>query len=455
MILVVQASLVSGVHAGLGRNVSAEKHMQQVLTKALSFDLTRLTNTRSTPPTAHAHSAAPTSEAANATNGVALSVACATATAAPEEEVVFVLDAAKRVVVHKLTNPAHAFCACTCETAVQRKTCVHQVAWLLSEFPFGDPTHRVILRLLGTRFGFDGGCSMESIKAVTSALQTLAAERWAHPTTSAPANHTSQRQGDPSLAAEAGTGNAIGCGSSGRNSGGSAELEAPVVPGPRAIDNHVQRMRQALERQIACLRSADPNLHANMMTQQESGLLHLEDAMVRAAGATFSRRSNFQMSGDGCFARKKGVLERSMAKKRKQPVPSPPQPQNFAQSRRDDSQHMSKALANGRGVQQAIEHVAAALDTSCKENTAIRPALSHNSSGCLVARNLTARNCNAPAASAQNTTLFKPAQELFGHRRMQQQQAARLQGATHAGTGGRDCAQSPFQCLSDHGNLPK
>jgi hypothetical protein len=93
-------------------------------------------------------------------------------------------------------------------------------------------------------------------------------------------------------------------------------------------------------------------------------------------------------------------------------------------------------LVEVQSVQQAIEHVAAALDTSCKENTAIRPALSHNSSGCLVARNLTARNCNAPTASAQNTTLLKPAQELFAHRRMQQQQAARLQGGTHAGAGG-------------------
>jgi hypothetical protein len=51
----------------------------------------------------------------------------------------------------------------------------HQVAWLLSEFPFGDPTHRVILRILGMRFNFDGGCSMESITAVISALHTLAA----------------------------------------------------------------------------------------------------------------------------------------------------------------------------------------------------------------------------------------------------------------------------------------
>jgi hypothetical protein len=108
-------------------------------------------------------------------------------------------------------------------------------------------------------------------------------------------------------------------------------------------------MRQALERKIACLRSADPNLQANMITQQESGQLHLEYAMQRAACATFSRRRNFQSSGDRCFARKKGVLERSIAQKRKQPVPLWPQQQNFALSRRDDSQHSSKALANGRG----------------------------------------------------------------------------------------------------------
>jgi hypothetical protein len=200
--------------------------MQQVLTKALSFDLTRLTNTTATPPAAHAHSTATTAEAANAAHDVALPPARATAAEASEEQVVYVFNAAKRVVVHTLTNPAHAFCACTCETAVQRKTCAHQVAWLLSEFPFGHPTHRVILRMLVTRFGFDGGCSMESITAVTSALHTLAAERWAHPTF-APGNDT----GDPSFSSRAGAGNAIGCGSTGCSSGGSAELEAAVVPG--------------------------------------------------------------------------------------------------------------------------------------------------------------------------------------------------------------------------------
>jgi hypothetical protein len=38
---------------------------------------------------------------------------------------------------------------------------------------------------------------MESITAATSTLHTLAAERWAHPTTFAPVNDT----GDPSFAA--------------------------------------------------------------------------------------------------------------------------------------------------------------------------------------------------------------------------------------------------------------
>jgi hypothetical protein len=70
-------------------------------------------------------------------------------------QVVYVLDAVNQVAVHTLTYPAHACCACTCEAAVQRKICVDQVAWLLLEFPSGDPAHRVILGLLGTRFGFE------------------------------------------------------------------------------------------------------------------------------------------------------------------------------------------------------------------------------------------------------------------------------------------------------------
>jgi hypothetical protein len=74
---------------------------------------------------------------------------------------------------------------------------VHKVAWLLSEVPFGVPTHRACWE----SFGFDGGSGMESITTVTRALQTLAAEHWAHPITFAPAISDTN---DPSVAAETG-----------------------------------------------------------------------------------------------------------------------------------------------------------------------------------------------------------------------------------------------------------
>jgi hypothetical protein len=140
------------------------------------------------------------------------------------------------------------------------------------------------------------------------------------------------------------------------------------------MDNHAQRMRQALERQMACLRKADPNLQANIMTQQESDLMHLMVAICNECmlQAKFNRRGNFQMLCDGCFARKKVEHECLIANKRKNPVHASPQQQVVARSRGDDSQHLSKALANGRGVQQAIKHVAATLGTSGKKNTALR-----------------------------------------------------------------------------------
>jgi hypothetical protein len=102
----------------------------------------------------------------------------------------------------------------------------------------------VSLRVLGTSFGFDGGCRMETITAVTSALLTLAAEHWAHPITFTPAAIDTD---NPIVAAETGARNMMACGSS----GGSAELEAAVVPGQSAIDIHAQRMRQVLKRHIA------------------------------------------------------------------------------------------------------------------------------------------------------------------------------------------------------------
>jgi hypothetical protein len=107
----------------------------------------------------------------------------------------------------------------------------------------------------------------------------------------------------------------------------------------------------------------------------------------------------------------------------------------------------------------AIEHVAAALGTSGKEDTALRPALSNNLSSCLDARSLTAPKCTATAASAQNPKLFRPLHELCAHWRMQQQQLALSQGVMYApaGTGTRDCAQAPLQCLRNRhgGNLMK
>lgn len=90
-----------------------------------------------------------------------------------DQEVVYVLDTTTSAVKYVMTNPQLARCACTCAVSSQGQTCVHQVAWLLLEYPSGHEAEQLVYQMLGNRLGAAGGCNMNEISILTDALSAL------------------------------------------------------------------------------------------------------------------------------------------------------------------------------------------------------------------------------------------------------------------------------------------
>lgn len=83
-----------------------------------------------------------------------------------------VLSQDKNSVAYNMRNPHLRHSCCDCKTAQQQRICHHQVAVLLSLYPHPD-TESVVVRMLGTRFGFPGGCTMESLSPLRDELGVL------------------------------------------------------------------------------------------------------------------------------------------------------------------------------------------------------------------------------------------------------------------------------------------
>lgn len=75
-------------------------------------------------------------------------------------------------VAYRMQQPHRAFACCSCESATQQNVCVHQVAVLIKLYP-NEQTAAKIMFMLGTRFGFDGGCNAYEITALSAALAAL------------------------------------------------------------------------------------------------------------------------------------------------------------------------------------------------------------------------------------------------------------------------------------------
>jgi hypothetical protein len=90
-----------------------------------------------------------------------------------DTEVVYVLNNELSDVQYTMFNPRQRANACSCHTALQGQTCHHQISWLRVEYPYGVKAEQLIVNMLGTRFGCQGGCSMDEIQSLTDALNLL------------------------------------------------------------------------------------------------------------------------------------------------------------------------------------------------------------------------------------------------------------------------------------------
>jgi hypothetical protein len=80
---------------------------------------------------------------------------------------------------YTLKDPHLRFACCECESAVQHRTCKHQLAVLMHLFP-GLESRRAMLMFLGTRLGMKGGCqpdrsAPDSLLPLLNKLQQLRA----------------------------------------------------------------------------------------------------------------------------------------------------------------------------------------------------------------------------------------------------------------------------------------
>ena len=107
--------------------------------------------------------------------------------AAPKEIVVDILtDDDKQTVKYRLVNPHLNHACCTCETATQGKPCYHQIAAVQALYPHTQ-TATTIRLMLGTRFGFPGGCSRDNWAPLRDALEALSAAPTPKATSTQPA----------------------------------------------------------------------------------------------------------------------------------------------------------------------------------------------------------------------------------------------------------------------------
>jgi hypothetical protein len=90
--------------------------------------------------------------------------------AVQDVEVLQVLTADSSEVKYTMYDPRVRQNACTCDTATQGNICAHQIAWLLKEYPYGATAEKLLVKMLGSSFGYFGGCSLLDISALIDAF---------------------------------------------------------------------------------------------------------------------------------------------------------------------------------------------------------------------------------------------------------------------------------------------
>jgi hypothetical protein len=208
---------------------------------------------------------------------------------ADSTETVYVLNDARTDVQHTMQNPRLRPNACTCHTATQGSTCHHQLAWLLAEYPYGMKAEKLVLVMLGQKFGYGGGCSLDDISPLTNALNLLQLEL-----PSAVAYPVCASSSPPCQDLES-----------------AQQLAAAPLPGRVKLGRHKQWVMDVATRLCDALDTVDPCKQEHVMQFQHAEL----DAVIKACERMVSSEtnvagSNFCKKGDCSTARKKSFLEK-------------------------------------------------------------------------------------------------------------------------------------------------
>jgi hypothetical protein len=279
-----------------------------------------------------------------------------------DPDVVYVLNGCKDGVAYTMHKPASTYAACTCNMGKQGSVCSHQVAWLLDRHPYGDSAERLIVKMLGTRLGFVGGCSMEDIEDLSWELSMLRLKVMCPSPTAARADANGEGDGTPAVEEPAGLTQDENVQSQ------SAPAPRPTPPGERAHQNFLGRMESLLHQQLAGVREAPPERQRDLMVRLETAQLSLLQD-IQAAAKPRERPQpcgTFCVTGDGHFLRRRSCVEgpRKGHKGAANPAAKWPR-QDFVNTRvRDSSSCISKALREGRGAMQDAKHVQNCMNTS-------------------------------------------------------------------------------------------
>jgi hypothetical protein len=279
----------------------------------------------------------------------------------------YVLTSDKASIKHTMHKPGSNSAACDCNTGQQGSVCKHQVAWLLAQYPYGDCAERLIVKMLGTRPGFVGGCTMQNIQDLTMDLWRLQLQQ---PPTAAyvPSNCPINENHDGAAGMHLEKGN--------KAQGGN--LPAQAVPGHQALANHRRKIEAIVQQQLEAVLRADPLRQKDIMIQQESAQRSLLQVMQEAAQRPEEAQpvSSFKETSDGRFCRKRSCLEghpNSKHSDQQQPAQRRPRQEFVSTMVRDDSACISKAFKSGCGATKAARHVAACLRTSHSTTAIQRP----------------------------------------------------------------------------------
>jgi hypothetical protein len=194
--------------------------------------------------------------------------------------------------------------ACMCDTATQGNIFAHQVAWLLKEYLYGATAEKLLVRMLGTSFGYFGGCSLLDISALIDAFNEIEIASCSGRSSSL-ASDKAHAEEVHELTASIPLPTA-------------SKHTRPSVPGSEAVHNHTDKLSCMLQSMFSLLDTTPAdNLAAIMqtMTEQMSVLVKVSE---KVAGAEpLATTDHFEKKGDINMRRHRTFLERASAAKKK------------------------------------------------------------------------------------------------------------------------------------------